>query len=239
MKSVLKKYLNNELTPIKAERVEKQLLSQLFDKKQRNHWEDLLAAEGIQRDSLPFEPQQAPQTAKIVTFNPRPMMWKAAVGAFLVAGSWFLMRPTTSTNPVEAYAIEMQAAIKAPEVRMGQNPNAPELDWQQAKTAYAAKDFKKAGDELQKIVELGKATTEQQYYLGLSRFFQQNPDYNAAIGAFLQVQKGGWIGEDEVNWLLALAYLKNNDQPNAQKTLEAIVAKNGYKAKEARQLLKN
>ncbi len=238
MKSVLKKYLNNELTPIKAERVEKQLFSQLLDKKQRNHWDNLLAAEGIQRDSLPNEPHVVPQTAKIVTFNPRPMMWKAAAGAFLVAGSWFLMRPTTSTNPVETYVIEMQANIKAPEVRMEQNPNSTELDWQQAKTAYANKDFKKSGDELQKMVEAGKATTEQQYYLGLSRFFQQNPDYNAAINAFLQVQKRGWIGEDEVNWLLALAYSKKGDLQNAQKTLEALVAKNGYKAKEARQLLK-
>jgi hypothetical protein len=237
MKSVLKKYLNNELTPIKAERVEKQMLTQLLDKKQRSHWEHLLAAEGIQRDSLPEEQQAAPKTAKIVTFNPRPMMWKAAAGAFLVAGSWFLMRPATS-NPVEAYAAEMQAAIKAPAVRMGQNPSESELDWQQARTAYAVKDFKKAGDDLQKIVNAGSATTEQQYYLGLSRFFQQNPDNKAAIAAFLQVQKGGWIGEDEVNWLLALAYLKNGESENAQKTLEAIVAKNGYKAKEARQLLK-
>jgi tetratricopeptide (TPR) repeat protein len=237
MKSVLKKYLNNELTPIKAERVEKQLLTQLLDKKQRNHWEHLLAAEGIERDSLPNEPKAVLQTAKIVSFNPRPMLWKAAVGAFLVVGSWFLMRPTSS-NPVEAYAAEMQAAIKAPEVRMGSNPSAPELNWQQAKTAYAAKDFQKAGDELQKIVQTGNATTEQKYYLGLSRFFQQNPDYKAAIDAFLQVQKGGWIGEDEVNWLLALAYLKNGESQNAQKTLEALVAKNGYKATEARQLLK-
>jgi tetratricopeptide (TPR) repeat protein len=237
MKSVLKKYLNNELTPIKAERVEKQLLTQLLDKKQRSHWEHLLEAEGIQRDSLPEEPKSVPQTAKIVTFNPRPMMWKAAVGAFLVAGSWFLLRPATP-NPLEAYAAEMQAVIKTPEVRMGQNPSAPELDWQQARTAYAAKDFKKAGDELQKIVQSGNATTEQKYYLGLSRFFQQNPDYKVAIATFLQVQKEGWIGEDEVNWLLALAYLKNGDKENAQKTLEALVAKNGYKANEARLLLK-
>jgi TolA-binding protein len=237
MKSVLKKYLNNELTPIKAERVEKQMLTQLLDKKQRNHWEHLLAVEGIERNSLPEAPKVMPQTAKIIAFNPRPMLWKAAVGAFLVAGSWFLMRPATS-NPVEAYAAEMQAIIKAPEVRMGQNPSAPELEWQQARNAYANKDFKKAGDELQKIVEAGKATPEQQYYLGLSRFFQQNPDNKAAIAAFLQVQKGGWIGEDEVNWLLALAYLKNGESENAQKTLETLVAKNGYKAKEARQLLK-
>jgi lipopolysaccharide biosynthesis regulator YciM len=128
--------------------------------------------------------------------------------------------------------------IKAPEVRMGQNQSATELDWQQARTAYTAKDFKKAADELQKMVQSGQATTEQKYYLGLSRFFQQNPDYNAAINAFLQVQKEGWIGEDEVNWLLALAYLKNGEASNAQKMLEMLVAKNGYKANEARQLLK-
>ena len=237
MKSVLKKYLNNELTPIKAERVEKQLLTQLLDKKQRNHWEHLLTAEGIERTSMPTEPKTMPQTAKIVAFNPRPMLWKAAAGLVLVAGSWFLMRPATS-NPVEAYAAEMQASIQAPEVRMDPKPNSTEVDWQQAKTAYANKDFKKAGDELKKIVDAGKAAPEQQYYLGLSRFFQQTPDYNAAISAFLQAQKGGWIGEDELTWLLALAYLKNNDKENAHKSLEILVAKNGFKADEARQLLK-
>jgi tetratricopeptide (TPR) repeat protein len=236
MKSVLKKYLNDELTPVKAERVEKQLFTQLLDNKQRNRWEHLLSEEGIQRDSIPIESKVVPQTAKIVFFNPHPMMWKAAMGAFLVAGSWFLMRPA-SKNPIEGYVAEMQAAIKAPEVRMDK-PNASELDWQQAKTAYAHKDFKKAGDELQIMVQSGKATTEQQYYLGLSRFFQQNPDYKAAIHAFLQAQKEGWIGEDEVNWMLGLAYLKSGDSENAQKTLEALAAKNGYKAKEARQLLK-
>jgi TolA-binding protein len=235
MKSVLKKYLNNELTPIKAERVEKQLLTQLLDKKQRNHWDKLLQEEGVERDSIPLEVRKTQQTAKIVTFNPRPMLWKAAAGAFLVAGSWFLMRPA-STNPVEVYAAEMQAAIKAPEVRLG---DAPVADWQQAKTAYADKDFKTAGDLLQKVSQSGKATVEQQYYLGLSRFFQKNPDYNAAINAFLQAQKGGWVGEDELNWLLGLAYLKKGDKANAQKTLEALAAKNGYKAKEARELLKN
>jgi hypothetical protein len=235
MKSVLKKYLNNELTPIKAERVEKQLLTQLLEKKQRNHWENLLAAEGVQRDSLPFEARKTQETAKIVPLNPRPLLWKGAAVAFLVAGSWFLMRPV-STNPVERYAAEMQAAIKAPQVRLG---DAPAVDWQQAKTAYAEKDFKTAGDLLQKVAASGKATVEQQYYLGLSRLFQKNPAYNAAIDAFLQAQKGGWVGEDELTWLLGLAYLKKGDKANAQKTLEALAAKKGYKFEEAQALLKN
>ena len=68
MKSVLKKYLNDELTPVKAERVEKQLFTQLLDNKQRNRWEHLLSEEGIQRDSIPIESKVVPQTAKIVFF---------------------------------------------------------------------------------------------------------------------------------------------------------------------------
>ncbi|MEO0042133.1 MAG: hypothetical protein RL329_1581 [Bacteroidota bacterium] len=250
MKSVLKKYLNDELTPIRAERLEQQMLTQLLDKKQKQRWEQLLSEEGIERHSLPSNNadivKTAPKTATIVALNPRPMLWKrtaqAAVGAFLVLGSWFLMRPASNQHQnqgssIDQYALEMQQTIQTPETRMG-NANPADAVWKNAKAAYDAKAYEQAGDLLEGLSKSGKASAENQYYLGLARFFQTKPNYDAAITAFLASKQAGWVGEDEITWLLSLAYAKKGDNVNAQKALEILVQKNGYKAKEARLLLK-
>jgi FimV-like protein len=82
-------------------------------------------------------------------------------------------------------------------------------------------------------------TTKEPYYL----FYKANSllkleRTNEAIPLLLSHLKTKDTLTEKTNWYLALAYLKLEDKLKAKKLLEEVITKGSYKAKEAKELLK-
>jgi tetratricopeptide (TPR) repeat protein len=108
-----------------------------------------------------------------------------------------------------------------------------------AKAAYAKGDYEKVVIALSNIIsnsEDSKITPEHLYYLSISLMHQKSPDYTKAIQNFQKVQqKSPNFNLYEVNWQLALAYIKTNQFDLARAALQRNEGK--FRSADVRRLL--
>jgi hypothetical protein len=108
--------------------------------------------------------------------------------------------------------------------------------WEKAIAFYGNKEYKKAESEILKIESLNK---EQQFYLAVSIFYKDPPEYERSISILESIINNTEnLHNDATQWNLALAYLKTNKKNHARPILNKIAASsNHYRKQEAIKVL--
>lgn len=107
--------------------------------------------------------------------------------------------------------------------------------WTKAIVHYGAKEFGKAEEEILKIVN---PDIEQQFYLGLSKLYQNPSKVEESILIFESIlDDPDNVDQEATIWLLSLAYLKHDQSNQAKILLEKIVEEDLYKKDEAIDIL--
>lgn len=219
MKEIIKKYRNNEeLTQAEREKVQNHIASE------RNHLKSLRTAD----------------TQLIVRHRSTSNFtrYAAAASVLLVVGiAFWLLNP--SKQPSQYLALTNGYLTEAPSygsTKLSIEGITIEENETKAKTAYAKGDFNAAATHLKAIIASGKATPEHHYFLALAYLHQNPSNDKAAIEYLLKTrQQSPNYSALEVDWYLALAYIRTNDTQAAKEALHRIDGK--YKSKEVKFLL--
>ncbi len=228
MKEELKKYKNNTLSASDTEGVEKKMLDALGDREQRQKWNALLAAEGIERSNA--KASEKPSGARTVS------MWRYAVGLaasiLLVAVVWQTMGTSRLSSSQLADNFIKNEHFESPSVRMGSSDDIK--NWADAKNAYRDGNFEKAAQDIEAIPN---PNTEQKFYLGLSYLYQKQAAFDKAAPYFKAVmdEKGNF--KDEARWFYAISLIKMDKKAEAKAILEEILRGGAWKSKEAKELI--
>ncbi len=154
---------------------------------------------------------------------------KFAASLLIIAGiGWVVMnRSGEERNLLES---EITTMYKAPPLLRSNGKE----DWARFSILYQESNFTEAFDLLESME--GKSG-QTEFYKGLCKIYQSNPDYHQAI-IFLsdpQVKKSRYV--QQATYISALCYLKINDFQNAKKTLTQILQRpNHYKINESAEL---
>jgi hypothetical protein len=105
-----------------------------------------------------------------------------------------------------------------------------------ANAAFVLKEYEDALFYYTSLAERSLALPIDYFYLGVCHLRSKKINPSAAITSLnIAKQEEGIIEETE--WFLALAFLINKDEKNAEKILENIILRDNYKSKEAIELL--
>jgi tetratricopeptide (TPR) repeat protein len=236
MKELLQKYQNNVLNAADTEGVEKRLVKQAVEREMRQKWGNLLAENGIERTLEPVVAEtDAAKDPVFMAFKKtqqRRFIMGIAASLLLVAGFWWWSAAGTTAVDLTNTAL-FDERFAAPSVRMGQNDDLK--NWADAKDAYRDGQFDKAA----KLIEtLPTPNIEQQFYGALSHIYATQPNYEKAAASFKAITEnpsGSFKAESW--WYYALSNIKLGRPEEAKKGLEYIVKQNGWKAKQAQELL--
>lgn len=226
----LNAFLNDEMDDDEMEQYTKDILYQKFDEENRAELSQILAREyGVERTQ---------NTAK--RFRLKPLYQVAAVAASLalLIGLFFFLRGT-STPSYEQLATTyiLDLPIMSDQLVARKDDTAVEALRLNASEAYINQDFTKAVGYYNQLIDQGAANAYDQFYLGVSYLRKSPSAPQQTIDLLTQVQADIPAFQQEINWVMSLAYLKNNQRQEAKVLLEQIVDQQAYMAKSAERLL--
>ncbi len=147
----------------------------------------------------------------------RPMIWAvAAVVAILIAfwGIQQVNRPLSNEDLFAQYyqAVPFQSGVRGSEEDL----------FEAAGNAYQAKDFSRASQELEKLLQDSNFSLRPKalYFLGLS--YVERNELDKAHEAFKQVPSGSVYGP-AAQWYMALVLLKSEKREEAKKALQRVL----------------
>lgn len=159
--------------------------------------------------------------------------WLAVASIILLVGLsyFFNLNNTPSSNELFNNYFEPYRNVIQPIERSATQQNEKTM----AFMAYEKGDYAKA---VQLFTNL-YATTKEPYYL----FYKANAllkleKADEALPLLQEHLKTKDTLTEKTNWYMALAYLKLEDEENAKKLLQKVIAEGTYKTKEAKKLLK-
>ncbi len=111
--------------------------------------------------------------------------------------------------------------------------------WNKGSSLYATKNYTEAAVAFDRAMIEGE---EPAYLISFYRAMallssETDGDLSQTISLLESVRNGEHDYIQQAEWYLALAYLKNNDGDKAIKLLQRIVAKDGFRANKAKELL--
>jgi tetratricopeptide (TPR) repeat protein len=160
------------------------------------------------------------------------MLSIAAVGLLLIVAGIFLFFPENASNQ-QLYTsyftpYEDMISVRGDEETVLLN---------EAMSAYNEGNYEAATPRLQRYAALTDARPEIHLYLGIS-LMQTNQD--AAALESLKISLDQPLVQQQAEWYIALAYLKQDDMDRARQQLEEIANNSGhYKQESARNLLES
>ncbi len=157
------------------------------------------------------------RTAKVISLNRRILSIAASVLILILLGaSWYANRQFSNDSLVAS-----NFELKTPTSNLrGENNDETDFNNDVMK-AYSNKDFHKAAELLASIPP-SPIYNKAQFHLGNLYLKLNNP--SRAIVVFQNLlKKNDPRYQEEVQWLLCLAHLKNNDVKQTTQTLESIL----------------
>ncbi len=153
-----------------------------------------------------------------------------AASIVIIAGiSWiFLNRTGEDVGLLEQ---EITSVYKAPPVLR----NSTIEIWSNFSTLYQNSNFEEA---FQLLESLDRKTGQLEFYKGLCKIYQPNPDYELAISFLSDSSVSRSRYAQQATYVTALCYLKMEDLENAKRILSQIqLTPTHYKIKESAELL--
>ena len=186
-------------------------------------------------------------SVRIITLK-KTFWYSVSIAAVLIAFFIFVQPQKLSNSKISeqfAYYIpfEKEVYILSKELTRGEEcslPNLSALECKEAKSAliqYNNKEFEQAKRSLSKILARRKKNNELLFYLSLCQIETNELKFGIENLEYLQDQNmSEYI--DDINYQLALAYIKNGQNSRARIELKKILSDNGKYAGSARKTLK-
>ncbi|MEL6275727.1 MAG: hypothetical protein AAFU03_11535 [Bacteroidota bacterium] len=157
----------------------------------------------------------------------------AAAGLVLLATiAIWLMGPSTLDQQLNALLAEHHVA---PEVTRSERTSTPA--WEDLRLAYSENDFNKADQILRTMGAQEQNSPKYHFYTGLVQLYKQPPTYDSAVTHLEKALTYNSAYDEETNWFLSLACLKNGQYDQAILLLEQIAAREAWNWKAAQELL--
>jgi hypothetical protein len=222
-----KKFTDGQLSEQETDAFLRKSMTKGFDEAQKKEWGSRLSEEyGIHRHP------PKPKLRGLVYVG----ALAAAIALFLLAYPLFLSQPAGLEQQLELALAEPFPNYLT---RKGEIEQTEALRQQMAE-AYNAKNYEKAVDIGQQLIQSSNRQTEDLFFLGLSYLYQRN-----LPSSIDQLEKARSLSEqegrfqEEIDWYLALAYLKNENWDQGKALLSTIVEQEQWNAGKARKLLKD
>lgn len=154
--------------------------------------------------------------------------WAGSIAAslLLIGATMFLLKPNNNYDTLMAGYIA-ESPMEHPGMLKGSDDKTRET----AIIAYKKQEWDEA---IAAFSNIGRPSANDLFYKGLSSFYGKN--YKQAIAEFEILPAANYA--EEVNWYLALSYLKTGNFSKAKSLLQNI-GPNDWKYKEAQKLLKS
>ncbi len=236
---LLEKFLHRQLTDNEARELEALMQSDAdfaeevavatalnadHNVRQKQEWKAMLA------EQRAAAPQALPRSGRRIWLNVARL---AAAVAVLIA-AFFLFYPA-QPSPQQLAANYLKTPHLAPEVT--RNQNVDPASWNDIRTAYLDEDYRELIRLLRDDIQAGNGTPQHTFYLGLGYLYQPEPDYEQAITALRSLIDRSASFQEEAQWFLALAYLRNDQPEQAESLLRTIVDRQQWRSEEAAKLL--
>ena len=224
----LEQYHQNLLDEQGKEAITQRLIQQKFDRDFRKQFEGELKKRGVNRE----EP-----TRFRSIFNNR---WLAvAAGLSLLITAFFLFRNSFNSPALQLAQGHLDNLnIMADQIVSRKGGDIAD-EWKtKANNAFLSKDYNTAITWFNRLKNEGKADAFDYFYLGISFLLNKPNDMQQAI---LNLENARTLGKElnqEIDWVLALAYLKNGQEEIAKKQLQIIIDNEQYMDEAAKKLLK-
>ena len=227
----LNKYTKGNYTEAEFEAFSEQLITQKLDRDKRKEWEYKLKERyGVERTStkenFPF-------------FGKKPWIIISSIAAsLLLLIAFFFILPAINT-PKYLQATNKHIdnlSIMGDQSVIRKGTQNVELIRKQATLAYMNKDYSKSIQLWESMVNTQKATGLDFFYLALCQLRKSSPAPQQTIQALLKARSLNGP-EEEINWILSLAYIKTEELEKAKSLLSEIVNKDAYQATAAKEIL--
>lgn len=226
---LLKKYINNSLKEEKMEQIAEQHISYTLDQEKREAWKQKLEKRhGVKRTLPPLK------KVRKLTLLYRGIAIAASI--VILISAFFLFRPQERTHQQLANSYIESLPPMADQLTFRTNDDDRDVTETNIDNAYLNGDYDTAIGYWQELVNSGAATAYDQFYLGLSYLRKQNSQPERTIELLLSAKEGIPELQQEINWVLCLAYVKTGQLEQAREMLESIVQENAYMAKKAKKL---
>jgi len=231
MKAPLREQLRAQSLPEdELSEAEQQLLRAVLDRETQAKWAQTLAEKGVRRE--------APSGGNIRNLRP----WLAAAAAVLLLGiaGWWLWGPATPDAGQVAEAEMEESSILVGDDYIKNIRSENETADQQRDSiqdAYSGGHFQKALDRIAALITAGTATEKDHILAGFCYLNLPEPDYNAAINAFLEAGNFYSGPIDDLQWYLGLSYTLNGEKEKALEALRPLVTGNTRKKEKAAALI--
>ncbi len=219
------KYINGEMSDKESDEFLKQKMTKAFDEDQKKKWSAQLAEEhGIYRQ---------PPRRKL-----KILVYVGGIAAALLLS--LLAYPAFISSTSSTLQARLDQALDTPFpnylVRKGETEEA-EIRIQMAE-AYNKKDFQQAIASGEQLLRSDSTSTEDLFFLGLSYLY--HGDHARSIQVLSDAQefsRSDHRFQEEIDWYLALAYLKQESFSKARQVLNKIAEKQQWNSDKANELL--
>ncbi len=172
-----------------------------------------------------------PEKGKIISLNFFRYAAAACIIGVLALVSWRLIFVQKSIDEQAIYASYFKPLTNPDATVRGENDSTAES---QAIQAYEKEDYFAAVKYYEKLVSNNPDNVKNNLFLGISFLATNQP--KKAIEAFNKITTSEEYHFD-IQWYLALAYIKNKEIPQAQSTLIPLTKEENYYQKEAEEIL--
>ena len=227
----LKKYIRGDYTDAEFEAFSEQLITQKLDRDKRKEWTYKLKERyGVERaSSIEEKPSFGKKQWIIIS---------SIAASLLLLVSFFFVLPAINT-PAYLQAVNQQIdnlSIMGDQSVIRKGPQDVELTRKQANLAYMNKEYAKSIQLWEAMVTTNQATGLDFFYLALCQLQKSPPAPQRTIQALLKAKTLNGP-EEEINWILALAYVKAEEIDQAKILLARIVKDQAYQAPAAKKIL--
>ncbi|MBB4118374.1 hypothetical protein GGR32_000648 [Mesonia hippocampi] len=231
--NLIAKYIQHKLTPEEQEEV-KRLLEEDEDFKKEVSFQLTLQAAIKQEEGAEIKEYLKQVDKNEKSTNIFSVVWKVAAVLVLGVGLFWFFNQPLDYDKIYAENFKPYPNVVVPTVR-GDN-TADKSDVKKAFNAYDNRDYANAAEALKKLYIQDKEVYFNFYY-GISLMAD-----NQTTEAIKVLENQNWeaskILQEQVDWYIALGYLKLQDKTNAITYLEKVKAGKASRAAQAQKILK-
>ena len=232
---LIRKYLHGELTHeqllqfLKELKINRELADQVkLHRAMREHRLDELKDYLLSSEADLFPNPKSRNKAIIINLR------YVVTFIFLVVIFYFLYHGLTSKPNTDNF---LEIAYSEPYISPGtlQGIDNDENDWKNAIISYSQENYEDAAIYISRIDSINIV---QQLYLGLSKMYQKQPEFQESISIFETIKNHpDNFHQDATLWYLSIAYMKVGKNNFAKLILKDIALGNHYKSDQAIKLL--
>ncbi len=233
----IKKYLANQLTPTERNAFEQEMENDEFLK------DSVEGFEMLSDDETKFttintalnkqidEKVNNSKKGKVIFMNVYKLAAAACIIGILSITTYRIFYVKKSVNEEQIYASYFKPLTNTDATVRGENDDSEE---KKAANAYENEDYFEALNMYQKLVSNNPKNVKNNLFLGIS--YLATNQSKKAIDVLRTITQSEEYHFD-IQWYLALAYIKNKEIQNAQSTLSNLTNEENYYQKEAQEII--